>query len=151
MKKALEFKRFFWKDLRADQCALAFLCFFFLCFFFLAFLSALLEAGAVAVSVTAGAACTAGATGATGSAGAAVCAVVAKGRAKAATDTKERSSLFMCEKFFEISTAQLSHCACLENYVPKASPSSLARCCAALSAVSNKEAMPASCIDVMAA
>jgi hypothetical protein len=139
---------FFGEDLRADQCALAFLCFFFLCFFFLAFLSALLEAGAVAVSVTAGAACTAGATG---SAGAAVCAVVAKGRAKAATDTKERSSLFMCEKFFEISTAQLSHCACLENYVPKASPSSLARCCAALSAVSNKEAMPASCIDVMAA
>jgi hypothetical protein len=56
VKKALEIKRFFCARSLADQWAFAFLLFFFLCFFFLAFLSALFDAGAVAVSVTAGAA-----------------------------------------------------------------------------------------------
>ena len=66
---------------------LAFLAFFFFAFFFLAFLLALEGAGAaLSAGATAGAACAAGAT---------FCAWLNVGSAKAATDNKERNSLFM--------------------------------------------------------
>ena len=72
---------------------LAFLAFFVFAFFFLAFLLALEGAGAALSSgATAGAACAAGAAWV---AGATFCAWLNVGSAKAATDNKERSSLFM--------------------------------------------------------
>ena len=72
---------------------LAFLDFFFFAFFFLAFLLALEGAGAaLSAGATAGAVC---ATGAAWVAGATFCAWLSVGSTKAATDNKERISLFM--------------------------------------------------------
>jgi hypothetical protein len=87
---------------------LAFLDFFFFAFFFLAFLAAFEGAGAaLSAGATAGAACAAGAACV---AGATFCAWPSVGIAKAATDNKERSSLFM--RLQKIKTGELSHFVC---------------------------------------
>jgi hypothetical protein len=87
---------------------LAFLDFFFFAFFFLAFLLAFEGAGAaLSAGATAGAACAAGAACV---AGATFCAWLRVGSAKAATDNKERSSLFM--RLQKIKTGELSHFVC---------------------------------------
>jgi hypothetical protein len=87
---------------------LAFLDFFFFAFFFLAFLLAFEGAGAaLSAGATAGAACAAGAACV---AGATFCAWPSVGNAKAATDNKERSSLFM--RLLKIENSELSHFVC---------------------------------------
>ena len=87
---------------------LAFLDFFFFAFFFLAFLLAFEGAGAaLSAGATAGAACAAGAAWV---AGATFCAWPSAGIAKAATDNKERSSLFM--RLQKIENSELSHFVC---------------------------------------